>query len=100
MANHTASTRLLIRTAEINPAVLAFAAELEAASAHPTALIVDERAVTRAADATDGSRTVIRLSKDACAALRLHCPEDFAWKCGDYGYYRHAGAFRTPSDSG
>ena len=23
----------------------------------------------------------------ACSALGLHCPADFAWRCGDYGYY-------------
>lgn len=102
MDHHTASTRLLIRTAQIDTAVLAFARELQAASTHPTALVVDSRAAPAASTPTGSaagppgaaapgtgadSPTRICLSKEACAALGLHCPEDFAWKCGDYGYY-------------
>jgi len=91
MYHHTASTRLLIRTAQIDSSVLAFASELEAASGHPTALIVDARTAPPGGAAPDAgileSPTLIRLSRDACASLGLHCPEDFAWKCGDYGYY-------------
>jgi hypothetical protein len=57
--------------------------ELEAISGHPTTLI---------ADASDGAvksaaRAVIGLSNATCSALGLHCPFDFAWRCGDYGYY-------------
>jgi len=77
------STHLLIRTKEISRTVMELADELEAISRHPTTLIVD---------ATDGAvrseaRAVIGLSKSACSALGLHCPADFAWRCGDYGYY-------------
>jgi hypothetical protein len=98
MDHHTASTRLLIRTAHIDAAVLTFARELQAASGHPAALIVDASGAP--ADATGavaslsvpgaadgGCPVLLQLSRQACAALQLHCPEDFAWKCGDYGYY-------------
>lgn len=89
MDHHTASTRLLIRTAQIDPSVLAFARELAAASGYPTALIVDARNTPATAWGAGGedSPTLIGLSREACAPLGLHCPEDFAWKCGDYGYY-------------
>ena len=81
--DHTAPTRLLVRTADVSPAVLAFADDLEALSGHPTALVVD----ARAAGLNAVSRSTIALSRAACAAVGLYCPEDFAWKCGDYGYY-------------
>jgi hypothetical protein len=77
------STHLLIRTKQISRSVMELADELEAISGHPATLIVD---------ATDshvksGSRAAIGLSAATCSALGLHCPSDFAWRCGDYGYY-------------
>jgi hypothetical protein len=77
------STQLLIRTKEINPTVLGLADQLEAISGHPTTLVVD---ATRG-DVKTESRAVISLSVPACSTLGLHCPADFAWRCGDYGYY-------------
>jgi hypothetical protein len=77
------STQLLIRTKEINPSVLELADQLEAISGHPTTLVVD---ATRG-DVKTQSRAVIGLSVPACSALGLVCQADFAWRCGDYGYY-------------
>jgi len=77
------STQLLIRTKEINHTVLAFADQVEAISGHPTTLVVD---ATRG-EVKAESRAVIGLSTASCCALGLHCPSDFAWRCGDYGYY-------------
>jgi hypothetical protein len=83
MAHDSVPTRLLIRTTAITPAVLEFADTLERTSNYPVALIFDERAES----IDSGSRTAIGLSTASCTALGLYCPEDFAWKCGDYGYY-------------
>ena len=83
MAHDSVPTRLLIRTTAITPAVLEFADTLERASNYPVALIFDERAKS----IDPGSRTALRLSTASCVALGLYCPQDFAWKCGDYGYY-------------
>lgn len=77
------STRLLIRTTALDDRVLAFADELSAASGCPVAFVADER---QGPIPTRG-RDVVGLSQPACEALGLYVPADFAWKCGDYGYY-------------
>lgn len=77
------STHLLIRTKQISRTVVKLAKELEALSCHPTTLIVD----ATKSNVKSGSRTVIGLSEATCSELGLHCPSDFAWRCGDYGYY-------------
>lgn len=59
------------------------ARRLEQASACPVALIADAR--SGAVDRADPD--VVALSSAACGALGLFCPPDFAWRCGDYGYY-------------
>ncbi|HEV2703842.1 MAG TPA: hypothetical protein VGV09_19610 [Steroidobacteraceae bacterium] len=83
MKNNVRSTHVLLRTKEITPAVLALADHLETISGHAVALIVD----ASRGDVKSEQRTVINLSIAACRELGLHCPADFAWKCGDYGYY-------------
>jgi hypothetical protein len=77
------STHLLIRTKELSRTVMELADELEAISGHPATLIVD----ANAGEVKTRSRAVIGLSAATCSALGLHCPADFAWRCGDYGYY-------------
>jgi hypothetical protein len=77
------STYLLIRTKEISRAVMMLADELESISRHPAILIVD----TAHGEVRRGSRAAIGLSQASCSALGLYCPSDFAWRCGDYGYY-------------
>jgi hypothetical protein len=81
--NNVASTQLLLRTKEITPGVLKLADHLEAISGHAVALIVDASHGNVASE----ERAIINLSVASCSELGLHCPADFAWKCGDYGYY-------------
>jgi hypothetical protein len=76
-------TRILVRTTRIAADELALARRLQQASAAPVALVADAR--SGAVDGTDPD--VIALSSAACQALQLFCPPDFAWRCGDYGYY-------------
>lgn len=76
-------TRVLVRTTRLDAEALALARRLQQASGAPVALVADAR--SGAADAVDPD--VIALSSAACRALRLYCPPDFAWRCGDYGYY-------------
>jgi hypothetical protein len=76
-------TRVLVRTTRVDADALALAQRLQRASAAPVALIADAR--SGAVDATGPD--VVALSSAACRALRLFCPPDFAWRCGDYGYY-------------
>lgn len=78
-----ASTRLLIRTTELDDRVLAFADDLHRASGHPVSFIADERR----GPIDHRRRDVIGLTEAAFEAIGVHCPADFAWKCGDYGYY-------------
>lgn len=78
------STRILLRSADLEPSVLSFAAELRSISGFPVSIVVDGRHVT---GSPERSEDIIILSEDNCAALGLYCPPDFAWKCGDYGYY-------------
>jgi hypothetical protein len=78
-----ADTRVLIRTTRVDADALAMAQRLQQASGCPAALVVDARS-----GAVEGSNPdVISLSTAACRSLRLFCPPDFAWRCGDYGYY-------------
>lgn len=76
-------TRILIRTTGVDAPALALARRLQQASGAPVTLIADAR--SGAVEAVDPD--VIALSSTACGALGLFCPADFAWRCGDYGYY-------------
>jgi hypothetical protein len=76
-------TRVLVRTTRVDADTLALAQQLQQASGAPVALVADAR--SGAVDGVDPD--VIALSSAACGELRLFCPPDFAWRCGDYGYY-------------
>lgn len=52
-------------------------------SGHVVALLLD----IRGGGTQSSSRVTVALSKAACSALGLFCPPDFAWSCGDYGFY-------------
>ena len=76
-------TILLIRATALDARIHAFADTLAAASGCTVAFVTDEdRGPTLPTD-----RPVAGVSVARCEALGLHCPADFAWKCGDYGYY-------------
>jgi len=76
-------TRVLIRTTRVDADALTLARRLQTASGCSTALVADAR--SGAVDSVDPD--VIALSSAACQPLQLFCPPDFAWRCGDYGYY-------------
>jgi hypothetical protein len=57
--------------------------ELAAASGQEIAFVLDGRNPVKIST----SRPIIKLTADACSALGLYCPPDFAWRCGDYGIY-------------
>ena len=45
--------------------------------------LLDERKGSTA----DGRTSVVGLTDEKCRALGLFLPSDYAWRCGDYGYY-------------
>lgn len=74
---------ILLRTQEIDNRLEAFAQTLEALSGQMVVYLVDERKGPVEA----GARGKVSLTRERCAALGLYCPSDFAWRCGDYGFY-------------
>jgi hypothetical protein len=62
---------------------IALADELAAASGKDVAFVLDGRHPVKISTA----RPIILLTAEACEALGLYCPSDFAWRCGDYGVY-------------
>ena len=74
---------ILLRTTRVDPATVAFARQLEQASGERIAMLVDER---QGVVDTHG-RDKVSLTHQACAAIGLYAPSDFAWRCGDYGFY-------------
>lgn len=74
---------ILLRTEYVDDRLEAFAARLEALSGLPVAYLVDERQGPVAC----GARAKVSVTRKACRALGLYCPDDFAWRCGDYGFY-------------
>ena len=78
-----ASDVILLRTARLDPRVLAFGRELEAASGSHVAMLVDERK----GGLGDCGFPKVSLTREACRRLRVYAPQDFTWRCGDYGFY-------------
>lgn len=64
--------------------VVSFAGELAEASGHPVSFLLDER---RGPAASDDRPSIVGLTDDKCRRLGLFLPHDYAWRCGDYGYY-------------
>ena len=76
-------TCILLRTHKVEPRDAAFLARLGAESAFATAVVADER---RGVVDTRG-HAKISLTRATAGGLGLHCPPDFAWRCGDYALY-------------
>jgi len=74
---------ILLRTREVDDRLRVFTDELARLSGLPIVYLVDERA----GPVDTGDRAKISLTRERCAALGLYCPTDFAWRCGDYGFY-------------
>jgi hypothetical protein len=77
------ASRILVRATRPDAVASAFARRLSRLSGLPAALVADGRHATGYHD----ELPMISLTEGACRALGLYCPEDFAWRCGDYGYY-------------
>ena len=73
---------ILVRTTRIDDQVRTLADRLNIASGQIVAMLVDER---QAPVPTELPK--VSLTDAACAKLGLHTPNDFAWRCGDYGFY-------------
>lgn len=74
---------ILLRTTALSPQTAAFANRLAAESGHRICFIVDERR----GEVDVGGFDKISITRRACWRLGLHCPLDFGWRCGDYGFY-------------
>lgn len=81
--NRSSDTRILIRTTQLDPRVIAFAETLQDASGHPVTYLLDARHAPVDAE----GRSIAAISDDTCRALGLFMPPDYRWRCGDYGYY-------------
>ncbi len=80
---------ILIRTTFVSPRVAQLAEELAAASRLPVAFLHDARHPVT----IDTPRPTVPLTRAGCERLGLYCPDDFAWRCGDYGLYVSREAF-------
>ena len=75
--------RVLVRVTRPDAVAIAFARRVSSLSGLPAALVADGRHAVE----YRGELPLILLTESACRGLGLYCPEDFAWRCGDYGYY-------------
>ncbi|MET0372420.1 MAG: hypothetical protein ABW039_13720 [Sphingobium sp.] len=75
-------TLFLVRTHYVDEGLLSFLRAMRAGG-YDVAILLD---ATSDADAPDDI-PVIPLARPAIEALGLFLPDDFAWRCGDYGLY-------------
>lgn len=80
---------LLLRTHFHNETVSGFADRLAAQSGRDFAWLADETQGSLAC----GPLAKVSITREACGAEGLHCPDDFTWRCGDYGLYLARKAF-------
>ncbi|HYZ24900.1 MAG TPA: hypothetical protein VE690_22370 [Rhodopila sp.] len=74
---------ILFRIRELTPVHRRFAEELAACADGRFACVIDER--NGPADIAPWPK--VSLTVPNCERLGLHCPDDVAWRCGDYGFY-------------
>jgi hypothetical protein len=74
---------ILLRTHRFGGRDAAFARTLQAESGYELAVLADE---ARGAIDTGGLRK-IPFDRARLRDMGLHCPDDVAWRCGDYGFY-------------
>jgi hypothetical protein len=75
---------ILFRTQQIDSDLAAFSEQVRLWSGEDIAFVIDER--NGPVDVPHGIGKV-GITPGACEALGLYCPDDFAWRCGDYGLY-------------
>lgn len=81
---------ILFRTHYLDERLTAFAEQVRNWSGEAVGFVVDERVAPVTVPAW---ATKISLTRPACESMGLYCPEDFAWRCGDYGLYLARRAF-------
>ena len=74
---------ILLRTHRFNEEERAFATRLAAQAGMPVHIVADE---TRGEVETTPFLK-ISLQRSLLEKMRLHCPRDVAWRCGDYAFY-------------
>ena len=80
---HGCRVMILIRTTEFTQSTADLVRTLTEASGRDVAILADER--TRRVDT--GNVAKVSLTDKACQEIGLFTPDDFAWRCGDYGFY-------------
>ncbi|SRR5579871_1055691 len=80
---------ILVRAHTFDQRVDAILTRLSAESDHQVACLIDETH----GPVGCGPWTKITVTREACEAIGLFCPSDFAWRCGDYGLYLATIAF-------
>lgn len=74
---------ILIRTTAFDQTTADFASTLSKASGREAAILVDERAKT----VDTGTFAKVSITVNVCRDIGLFTPDDFTWRCGDYGFY-------------
>lgn len=80
------ATLLLLRTHKFDEEIRRFAESLAALPGMSLACLVDESL----GEVATAPYPKIPVTRGRMEALGLHCPGDFAWRCGDYGFYEAA----------
>jgi hypothetical protein len=75
-------SRILVRATRTDERLLDHARLLHEASGHPVTLLVDARFAEESA-----GLDMIPVERAKLEAMGLYCPNNFAWRCGDYGFY-------------
>jgi hypothetical protein len=83
-----ARTMILLRATRASPRLLAFAEMLREASGYQVALVLDARFAGQA----EGFDTLL-IDRAQLRSMGFYCPNNFAWRCGDYGFYLAADRF-------
>lgn len=74
---------ILVRATRLTAEGLSFAEELAHSSGMEVGFILDGRHPVE----MKTHRPLVMLTKSACENIGLYCPDDFPWRCGDYGLY-------------
>ena len=74
---------ILVRTMQCNDVVKALAQGLQQASKLEVIFLVDERKEP----VETGSFEKLSITRDYFKDNGIYAPQDFAWRCGDYGFY-------------
>lgn len=74
---------ILVRATRLTRPTVEFAEQLALGGGDEVAFLLDGRFPVE----VEVDRPIVLLTQGACSELGLFCPEDFQWRCGDYGLY-------------